>query len=534
MKVYKRLLLSALVLSGILFSIKSCKTYYFRENYQDANAMLHNTERMQERPFLKAHLKNGDVCIFKNQWQYNPEAELIEGMATRYDFNRNLLKEGLQQLPVDSIVIFETNRQLEDTQNGELATLGLLAMVNTTFNLLCLSNPKACYGSCPTFYFDENQSFHYSRAEGFSSAIAPSMEYSDIDALNVGAQATDTFKLVMKNEALETHCVKELTLLAAPHQPGEQVYHAAGNKFYRCQGFLPARTALAAEGDVSHLLAAADYEERFSLADAQNLNSREAIILEFDNPQALKKLGLVAGFRQTLMTTYLIYSALGYMGDEVSDVFAKIEKDQDLGSVINGGLKTELGEVEIYLFDSKRNTWTFQGSFYETGPIAVNQQLLALNTTARSGPLKLKVVLNKGLWRLDYLALTEIVDTVEPIQLKPELPGKAHARARANLADPDRYLVSMPGEAYHFNFHLPEGPQNEYDLFLNSRGYYLEWMRENWFKQKDLLKLRQMIKNPEAYLKSEAAEYKFYEATMEDQFWSSRVTKEKLSHYDAN
>ena len=70
----------------------------------------------------------------------------------------------------------------------------------------------------------------------------------------------------------------------------------------------------------------------------------------------------------------------------------------------------------------------------------------------------------------------------------------------------------MPGDIYQFNFTLPDNSP-DYELFLYSKGYYLEWMRENWIQDKDLFKLWQMFKRPEAYLKAQASDYKEYEKT---------------------
>ena len=39
-----------------LVAIQACKTHYFRSNYQDANALLHDTQNIQIKPYLKAHL----------------------------------------------------------------------------------------------------------------------------------------------------------------------------------------------------------------------------------------------------------------------------------------------------------------------------------------------------------------------------------------------------------------------------------------------------------------------------------------------
>ena len=135
---------------------------------------------------------------------------------------------------------------------------------------------------------------------------------------------------------------------------------------------------------------------------------------------------------------------------------------------------------------------------------------------------------------MDYLALTNIKAKVKPIEIAPSSilnKGKIDHKALSSLNRPNDYLISMPGSAYKFNFDLPQ--QNEdYELFLYSKGYYLEWMREHWIKDKDLLKLRQMVVHPKKYLKLEAKDYKRYEASMEQEFWNSKIDTKIFSYYE--
>ena len=99
--------------------------------------------------------------------------------------------------------------------------------------------------------------------------------------------------------------------------------------------------------------------------------------------------------------------------------------------------------------------------------------------------------------------------------------------------DDDKYLCSLPGDIWKMNFKIPEGEQgNDYAFFVVSKGYYLEWMREHWIKDKDLLKLRQMVDNPEMYLRQEAKNYKQYEKTMEQEFWNSKIDTKIFSFYE--
>ncbi|MBI3234331.1 MAG: hypothetical protein HYZ42_09870 [Bacteroidetes bacterium] len=82
-------------------------------------------------------------------------------------------------------------------------------------------------------------------------------------------------------------------------------------------------------------------------------------------------------------------------------------------------------------------------------------------------------------------------------------------------------MISMPGDVYTFKFELPT--DQNYDLFLYTQGYYLEWMREHWIKDKDLPKLKQLLSQPSKFLKSESANYKKYDKYMEQEFWNSKI-----------
>jgi hypothetical protein len=140
--------------------------------------------------------------------------------------------------------------------------------------------------------------------------------------------------------------------------------------------------------------------------------------------------------------------------------------------------------------------------------------------------------MNKGLWRIDRVALTEIEGTAEPLTLTVNnvmRRGKTDPQALSLMQDSTRLLVSMPGTAYQLRFEVPE-EDRDYELFLYAKGYYLEWMREEWLKDKDLMMLRKMIEQPRAYLNGQTALYKVYERTMEEAFWSSRIETDQTLH----
>jgi hypothetical protein len=514
-----------------LFSCNSTP-YYFRSNYTNANQLIHEEGNLQTKQFLKAHLKDGGVIILKDSWNIDTLQNIITGNGTKYDIKRKMTFEGAINIPISSVAIFETNKKLKYDESSRIASLSILAGLDVIMGVICITNPKACFGSCPTFYINPSDNFHYADAEGFSHATFPSSEYFDIDALPKSECREKNFSITMKNEALETHCVNDVKLFVYPVQKGESVYQTRDNEFYLCENKYRLKKATGSEGDITSLLLNDDRNERFSLSDKDNLKSSEEIILTFDSVSNLKKPGLLINFRQTLMTTYFIYSSMGYMGEWVGDAYAIMEAGK-IERKSNKKFYEELGDIDVYVWSESKNTWIFQGGWYETGPIAVNKQLLPLKTENNSNSLKLKLVMNRGLWRIDYLALINIKAQVKPIEIEPdEIINRGHKddKALAMIKDPGKYLISMPGDEYTFHFEFPE--EENYELFLYSKGYYLEWMRNDWIKDKDLPKLRLLVKNPDKYFRKQAAEYKTYETIMEQLFWNSKIDTKIFSYHE--
>ena len=518
----------------------SCVLIYSCRTPKDLDHTIYTSEEQlriknknsSQVPYLKAHLKNGGVYTFGNNWHVDTSRSVVEGVGKSYDHKRRLITRGDLLVSIDSVALFETNQKLKPSEVRGIGALTILAGVNTAIGLYCVSNPKACFGSCPTFYTNPQSNIHNADAEGFSNAISPSMAYTDIDDLSHETAVNDSvFDLFMKNEALETHCVKSLQILAI--EKGEdKVYQSNEDRFYQVSDTLEMLSALGSEGDIRPLIESSDLNERFSLADSVNLSSKEELYFTFSDTTNVSELGLIIGFRQTLMTTYFIYSAMGYMGDKVGEYFAEIENSGDAIQQLKNGLKEELGNIQVYVWSDNENEWQDQGGFYETGPIAINQQIIKIKNRSIFGKeLKFKVVLNKGLWRIDNVHLAAIKSEVYPVKISASSVWKNNQNFTETMDDLESRgsIISMPGDEFKFQFKLPN-PNASYALFLQSEGYYLEWMRESWLKEKNILTLRQMLLQPEKYLKQQSTEFKVYEQTMEEVFWGSRIDTKTFSY----
>ena len=204
----------ALVVGAIL---AGCSAKKVERGYIDpATLQSFNPNRIavlnQASPFLKAHMKNGNLYVFSS-WKAGDKSAGVSGNAAFYSPLRDKLGEGPVILGYDSIAILESN---ELVTSGAATAITVFTGITLGVAAICLTNPKACFGSCPTFYVSDGDSMRL-QAEGFSSSISPALEATDIDALYRARPKNGELEVLMKNEALETHVVRWVDLLAVPH-----------------------------------------------------------------------------------------------------------------------------------------------------------------------------------------------------------------------------------------------------------------------------------------------------------------------------
>ncbi len=469
--------------------------------------------------FLKAHMKNGDVYILK-VWHVNPQAGLVSGAGEHFDVNRKLIGTGQAVIPLAEVALFETN---VTKVSGAGVANTVVWVVSAVVTVACLVNPKACFGSCPTFYMTDGER-SVLQAEGFSASIAPSLEARDVDALYRARPRGRRVSLRMTNEALETHVVRRIELLVAPRPAGGRVVATPDSRFWAVTDLRPPRQCTAGEGSCLGAVTAIDNRERSSKTSPTNLAHREFIELEFDDPHSQGPLGLVIEARQTFLSTFLFYQGLAYLGRKAVAHLAALERGDAALLDRARGFHHLLGGIDVQVLGAGGD-WETVGSFDETGPLATDVQMVPLpaDTDAR----RLRLRLTQGHWRLGYLALARLQKPVEPTVLRPKKAttvSGAAADPRALVIGDERTLVTLPGDEYRFEFELPEVADN-LELFLASRGYYLEWMREEWLQDESEIRAAMLFYKPEWALRFLAPKFKKMEPAMEQLFWKSRYAR---------
>ena len=476
--------------------------------------------RGKQAPILKAHMSSGELYVL-SEWRTSADGSRVLGTGARYSIARVAGPSGSVSIPIKDVALFETDRA-EAVAKGATTALGATTTVLGAVTLLCVADPKSCFGSCPTFYLDGAGPDARPVAEGFSASIARVLEASDVDAIGAAPAAGGRFALGMRNEAYETHAVRRVALLAAERPAGGRVLAAPDGRYYPASALQAPRACRAAEGDCLASVRERDGIERYSAADAVDLAARESVELDF--APAAGSVGLVIAARQTLLSTHLFYKTMAFFGSRAGEYLASLERGGPKAAARAMGMARELGGIDAEVSEDG-GPWRAVGRFDEPGPIAGD--VLALPFEAGGGALRVRLGQAKGHWRLDQAALARLAAPVTPRRRAPvavERGSRPDAAALERLRRGERHLMTGPGDRYRIVFELPAS-RHGLELFLESEGYYYEWMREEWLREEDPEMAALVLADPRLALRRLAGSFKAREADLESAFWASRFRR---------
>lgn len=466
---------------------------------------------------LKVHMRSGELYLLRT-WALDSATRELTGDGTRHTLLRAPLESSQFRIALDSVALFETNTPDAAYPLG-MQGVAVLTTLGAYASAVCLADPKSCFGSCPTFYV-EGDSTHRVHAEGFSASVASVLEARDLDAMPRASVRGRSVALRMKNEAWETHVVRAVNLVVAPRNGG-RVFAGSDGRFYAASAVSPASRCSGPEGDCLPRLSVLDGMERRSAADSTDLAAREIVELTFSS--APKQAGVVLTARNSLITTFLFYQSMAYVGANMGTTVASFERGGREFAESHFGMARLLGVIEVEALVNGR--WVAAGEFGEPGPIAADTKIIPLPDGASAdGVTRVRLRMAKGSWRVDWAALAELGDTLSPVRLTPaavERGGRADAAALSSLRDGSRPLVTMPGDEYVMRYELP-APAESLELFLESRGYYYEWQRAEWISEQDPVMAAMVLAAPAELLRRLAPAYKRGESRMEELFWASR------------
>ncbi len=385
----------------------SCRTVYQAHFVKPSR--VEELSNLKDAPFLKCHLKNGGVIVLE-AWSVDDVDETIRGYGVEYDAYRQS-NERLEArvVKLDDIALLETNRPYDvHVASGSIVALAIGTGATLALTAVCLANAKACFGSCPTFFADDGNGLAL-QAEGFSESIARSLEATDVDAMWTVKPHGPTLDVVMTNDALETHVVDSVRVLAALRPPSGRVLRV-GDRYFAVTRFTAPTWARAASQDVTDALRASDGVEYKSPASETDLAEREDVDVHFITPRNAKHLGLLVVDRNSLLNTFLFYQSLAYAGHRVGDYLTALEEK---GKAAFSGVGSLLGDIEVSVRDA-RGVFVHAGKVGEVGPIAREAELVLLpDPIARSSEVDVRLTMARGNWRIDQLPVVGAEASVE-------------------------------------------------------------------------------------------------------------------------
>jgi hypothetical protein len=301
--------------------------------------------------------------------------------------------------------------------------------------------------------------------------------------------------------------------------------HAIDGRFLEAQEFRAPTACRAPEGDCLAAVRASDELERSSVTDGHDLATRENIDLLFDHRDpASDHQGIVIEARQGFITTYLFYQALAYMGHKAGHYLAAMERGDGSVRAHARDLYHLLGGIDVQIRD-KRGAWQTVGTYAETGPLAREVQVVPLPEGASAQEIRL--VMARGHFRLGQVSLvrlgSEVVPARVPIARITTKTGNA-LLAQQWLEGRSPYVVTLPGDEHVLEYDLPVDGEG-LEFVLEARGFYLEWMRQEWLAEESDWKLAGLFTRPSSALRDLAPGYKKIEPHIEAMFWGSRYVR---------
>jgi hypothetical protein len=324
-------------------------------------------------------------------------------------------------------------------------------------------------------------------AELFSHSIVPLAEARDVDRLAVPGEA-ERVTLDIRNEAMETHFINHLELLAIEHRADEWVLNDAGGQPLAAGDWIEATSVTDRDGrDVSALVSDADdrvFETQASRLDRADLDDfTDHLVLELPRPDT-DSAAVVLRMRNSLLNTVLLYDfMLAPAGLEAASwLGGTLER---LGTAVEMGrwYQSRMGmRVEVW----DRGRFRPAGRLSDTGPLAWEDVAMVVPVPENEPGLRVRLSFLADQWRIDRVRVAGAVRRpdmrIVPLAAVLDQDGAPLVDALESAAHPDeRYVETRPGVVVQAVFE-PGPTLGARTFLLAAQGYYTEWLRPDWVR----------------------------------------------------
>jgi hypothetical protein len=470
------------ILAGTVFGV-SCVTMVQSGSVRQFDPqMAADSVRGEVQSPMKAFMLDGAIVVFEGGARVTTDS--MSGPGVRYSMGFRDTVE-VTSVPLDSMVGVEAF----DGKVHGLATF----LVSVTATALAVGGGAvlavAIFGSCPTFYALPEAGGTL-QAEAFSYSVSPLAEARDLDVTGLVPGTDGVIRLELRNEALETHYINHLELIAVEHAPGVRVLVDDRESPLGVVGEIPPTRAVDRIGrDVRDALETADGVSFASaerrVRDASSSDPGDHVDLTFPRPDTDSAV-VVLRLRNSLLTTVLFYDLmLGRAGVRAVDWIG-----QDLTRI---GPMVELGQwvqqrmgLKVDVFDGRE--WVSAGRISDTGPIAWEDVGVRVRVPSTDS-LRVRLGFLTDAWRIDQVSLggaSPLSPSMRVPVARLEAGGEIGGpEVLAQIAHPDdEYLTTYPGNSARLDFEPPPPtPGFAQSYLLSTQGYYTEWVRTEWMRR---------------------------------------------------
>jgi len=318
------------------------------------------------------------------------------------------------------------------------------------------------------------------------------MEGNDLDLLNQEATDDSIYNLKITNEALETHYINKMDLVLANHPSGTKLLPSSKGEYITILEQLPPLEAINSEGkDVTALVNSPDGKYYRSGTDMiKNLKSGiyyDWLDVKAKVPDNADRIKLILRYKNTLLSTILFYEVvLGSQGIDAVNWVNEMNTNGRYASQFSFVYKTFSG---LQILINKNGNWVNTGSFADAGPLNWKYSAEELSSNGEK-ELTIRFQFIPDNFMIDYIAFDFSDGTDDALTFEEIVPfeikdGEGNLRNEcAGLLKnvDDDYLVTNPGDSYNIQYRYTKRNDCEQTFFLNSRGYYNEWIRGSWIR----------------------------------------------------
>lgn len=447
---------------------------------------------------LKAHLLDGSTVLFRNGGTVGHDA--VEGTGERFAFMRASANGPATSIvvPFDSIVGLETfaGKQLV-AQSVIVSTAASAVTGAATIALL-----KVLFGSCPTVYADTGTG-PLLQAEGFSYAIAPLLEQRDLDPLHVRADGDGVVRLELRNEALETHYINNIELVAVSHPIGTRALPDQGGNLVLVDDIRTLDVARDRAGrDLLSTLSSAD-GQLFSSAPATVTAARAGDLEDWIDVEARDlppgdSVAVVLRLRNSLLNTVLLYDGILGGRDAPEWLETGLQRISTAIDLSKWYMRTMGMRVSVDGVSPRSPDEPWSARLGDVGPLAFRDVAIVLPRPARdSRSIRVRLRFVADNWRIDQALVAGRVarPTSRVIGLSRVLVRAVDSTSQATddtaavgaLREADgRYLETSPGQRMTLEFtpaKTIDAPGSSTTYLIVWQGWYREWIRGHWLAE---------------------------------------------------